>query len=301
MAGKEYKMKKKDKISLLIFKKADNTINKKELKKLNKYLEKNSDLKEEYVLIENIRKELKNCSDSPLPSDFKVKLREKLVDYNLNNTPIKSKNNLFKLNITATAVLAIFLIAFSFGTNYHNSYNTLEKETQSSYNLKASQPTQDINNNLEDVNISAKQRIMTEDKSRTVNSSVDSNKNIADTHKEITPYEVAKENAPIENEAVAIEENVSSGASAGGGGGSSMATSPIYDYSHSVDNIVIITNCDNSLFNDIKMEEVEKNIFKIDIKEYSNIINILNDIPYEIKNFSEENSFKPYFYIVNEK
>ena len=49
------------------------------------------------------------------------------------------------------------------------------------------------------------------------------------------------------------------------------------------------------------VEEIEKNIFKIDIKEYTNVINILNDIPYEIKNFSEENTFKPYFHLVNKQ
>ncbi len=293
-------MKKNDKISILMYKKSDNTITKRELKKLNKYFEKNSDLKEEYVLIENIRKELKNCSESPLPSDFKVKLREKLVDYNLNNAPIKNKKDLFKINITATAVLAVFLIAFSFGTNYYNTYNTSKKEIEPSYNYETYEYSEDkngnklTNNTQKDITANTKERIINEGK-RTLNPPDNFNINTADTHKEITPYEVAKENAPIENEVVAIEENASSG------GGSSMASPPLSDFSQKVSNIVIITNCDTTIFENVKMEEVEKNIFKIDIKEYNNIINILNDIPYEIKNFSEENSFKPYFYIVNEK
>lgn len=333
MTGKEYNMKKKDKISLLMFKKADNTISEKELNKLNKYLKKHSDLNEEYVLIKNIKDELKNQSNSPLPSDFKVKLREKLVDYNLNNAPLKSKKNLFKINITATAVLAVFLIAFSFGINYNPHEKIKIKEIMPSNNYKTSQSVEDkdisksTTESLNNENSNNKERIINEDKSRTSNQPVLFNNSTTKPQEKLPGNKEKEENTPaIANQEHKISEtevsseslndktsdnetanafgneNIHSGGNAGGGGGgSSMATPPIYDFSHSVENIVIITNCDNSLFNDIKMEEIEKNIFKIDIKEYTNVINILNDIPYEIKNFSEENTFKPYFHLVNKQ
>ena len=340
-------MKKKDKISLLMFKKADNTISEKELNKLNKYLKKHSDLNEEYVLIKNIKDELKNQNNSPLPSDFKVKLREKLVDYNLNNAPLKSKKNLFKINITATAVLAVFLIAFSFGINYNPHEKMQNKEIMPSNNYKTSQSVEDkdisksTNESSNSENSNNKERIINEDKSRTSNQPVLFNNSTTKPQEKLPENKEKEENTPaIANQEHKISEtevsseslndktsdnetanafgneNIHSGGNAGGGGGGSsfgsggsggsggqgsMATSPIYDFSHSVENIVIITNCDNSLFNDIKMEEIEKNIFKIDIKEYTNVINILNDIPYEIKNFSEENTFKPYFHLVNKQ
>jgi len=49
----------KKKLSSLIYKKLDNNISDKELKLLNKYLEKDSKLKEEYNLTKNILAEFK--------------------------------------------------------------------------------------------------------------------------------------------------------------------------------------------------------------------------------------------------
>lgn len=315
-------MKKKDKISQLLFKKADNAITEKELRILNKYLEKNCDLKEECVLIENLRKEFENLKDSPLPENFNIKLREKLVDYNLNNAPYKNKKNLFKINITATAVLAVFLIAFSLGTNHFESFKTSEKEIEPEYNFKTSDSqaerrTRELTTGgLEDANTTTRQRANAEVKSNTVNSS----KELNTPSSEITSNEISDENFASQPETVAtadhsLEESTeadtlsnggnsgggSSGSSSSGGGGGSSAPIETYDFSHSVSNIVITTNCDNALFDNIKKETVYENIFKIDIKEYSNVINVLNNIPYEIKNFSEENLLESYFYIENKQ
>lgn len=285
MTRKEYKMKKKDKISLLIFKKEDNTISEKEHKKLNKYLEKNPDLKEEYVLIKRIREELKNSNETPLPADFKSKLREKLVDYNLNSKKVKEKSILFKINVTATAVLAVFLIAFSLKTNYYNIDNTSKKETILTQNEHSTKMA-------ENVKESTMENRSTDTLKDTKNSPDGFIEDESYSSKNITLHEVTKENTPVSTK----EAKVSSGSNR-----SINATSPLQTFLEKTSEIVIITNCDNKIFEDIKIEKVEENIFKIDITEYNKVINILENITYELINYNEENIIKPYFYVVNNK
>ena len=63
----------------LIYKKLDNTISEKELKILNKKLEKNVELNNEYQLILNIQNELKEFPKAELPENFSKELRYKLT------------------------------------------------------------------------------------------------------------------------------------------------------------------------------------------------------------------------------
>lgn len=133
----------KKKLSSLIYKKLDNNISDKELKLLNKYLEKDSKLKEEYNLTKNILAEFKNSTDIDLPDNFKSELRTKLINYNLSRKDTLKR--CFKLSgIMATSVALVCIMIFAFNNSLIKSIVS-NNETNIQYNQDISNENQ-VNN-----------------------------------------------------------------------------------------------------------------------------------------------------------
>ena len=115
------------KILKLIYKKLDNTISDKELKKLNIKLENNEELKNEYLLICNIQNELKNSDEVPLPENFKSQLRYKLTQITQENTVAVSRKNFFCP--AAGAIAAVFIVVFALNSQPDKLTNIVVQET----------------------------------------------------------------------------------------------------------------------------------------------------------------------------
>lgn len=116
-------MGKCKRISRLIYKEADGIITDKEKKYLLKHIEDCKKCREEYMLVTNILRELKEEENKPLPENFKVSLREKLIEYNLNK---ESSIPFYKqkwVNIAVTCCVALGIISFALSGNLKDAKN----------------------------------------------------------------------------------------------------------------------------------------------------------------------------------
>lgn len=269
----------KNKISLLIYKKLDNSITEKEEKLLNKYLEENKEFQEEYKLINNISEELKKDIKKELPADFNIKLREKLVNYNLNKDSITKKRRFLPVTTVATLLTAVFLVVFAFNDTQlfknhiiNENYGVSTKNTSIEQSEIQNGKQRAINAPVADYSYKADNSFNEASNDQTP--SVASENNI-ERNKNTTEYK--KENSDIPEST--NHEN------------SDIALTSL-DYS---DCIILKAKCDISLFNGIKTESLTFNTYKIAISDYQNVRKILENIPFEILNENEENLLKDYF------
>lgn len=292
----------KNKKSLLIYKKLDNSITDKEQKLLNKYLEKNQEFQEEYKLINSISEELKNSTKKDLPADFNVKLREKLVNYNLNKDSDSRKRKFFPVTTMATLVTAVFLVVFAFNNTEILKSNVINENTDVTSEYKTEEPVKADNSKQRITNFTSDNTDDVSEKNIIKSKSLEKAQ-IPDAQN--TPS-VASEEILIKNENItqynsAINDKNEStdgdNISSGGGGGNSGVKLSSSDYS---EYIVLKTNYDISLLKDIKIESLAYNTFKISMDDFENIKQIIKDIPFEIQNENEENLKKEYFILINE-
>lgn len=259
-------MNKKDKISLLIYKKLDKTISEKEEKKLNKYLLKYPELNEEHVLIKKISEELKKEATTPLPENFNVKLRQKLVEYNLTkSSSTAEKSGWFSFNKAATAIVLVLIVGVAL------SYNSIAPLV----NNKVDEPTEEISYSAQ--------------KSRTINSSEDLKAKNED--KEFTESKLATGNDILNDKANTEDIELAN---------LTPEVNGIAVYSEDKtegEYIVVTAKCDISLLSEIEKEETEENTFKISMKDYDKVIDLLKNYTVEINNSNEQTLSNEYFII----
>ncbi len=127
-----------NKYIILIYKKFDGTISKKELNKLNKKLEQDSKLREEDKIISKIFEEFKNTQPKALPKDYSVILKKRISDYNLNKKDQKAFQ--FPVFRTAMVLATVFLIVFSL--NYNLALLPKTSNNISEYQSQHNEPAQ---------------------------------------------------------------------------------------------------------------------------------------------------------------
>lgn len=101
----------------LIYKEQDEIISDRDKIKLNKHLSKCENCKEEYKLIKNIISSLEDIETAPLPENFNLSLRNKLVEYNMSKGQSAPFYKRVPVNIAATLALALGITVFALNNN----------------------------------------------------------------------------------------------------------------------------------------------------------------------------------------